>query len=187
MESKELVKKELKAMRHKAFRVRAVLTTIARKKWNVGFLNLHPADELRLITFWVWSQRYKVPLSYVMETVIGWWKQVTSKRKGRKAALGVRVVTLTTKKSEAILQECILRDFPNNENVAEWRLHKQEKLLGLLDEPRGLARAFVDLRYPDKTVRSYKRKVDRRRYKLMKANAAQWRRRRAWRGNPWRR
>lgn|SRR5882724_1828146 len=173
-------------MRHKTFKLRLIVSKIVQKVNHPTYVGFSIKDENRFFVLWVWSERYKVPLSYTIESLLKIWGLITGKHKrGRKPMLGVSPAIFTGKKSEQFLQECILRDYPNRENESEWRLKQQEKLLGLEDEPRGKAQSFIDIRHPENMVRSYKRKVDRRARKLAKANAAEWRKGRAWRGNPW--
>ena len=167
-------------------RIGVIFRTTVKKKFTVEVVRITPDDLKRLLVLWVWSERYHLPLTYVIEVLVGRWRGITTRhrRKSKVNTLGVRVITLTSRKSEQMLVEHIQQHFPNHENEFEWRLQKQLRLLGL-DEQWGRVQSFVDVVNPESVVRLYRRRVNRRARLLSKANAAHWRRHRHWRGNPW--
>lgn len=186
LESKKVpVKRELRAGRACGRKVLKVLTAVLQKDFHekIDCLHLRPDDRLRLTIFQSWATRHKVPLNYVLKTLVGYWRSKT-RRPGKKSVLGVTLAALTSRTSEEILKARIAKDFPSGENVTQWNLNAQRVLLGLA-EPRGKVKSLIDEDKPEHSCKIYGERIQRRRNKLDSAAAGQRRRRRAWRGNPW--
>jgi hypothetical protein len=183
---KQFIQNEKRALRRQAFRVKVILLKLLKEKWGIENYHLRPADQPRLVMFAVWAERHKVPLSYVLTTVITMGRVIGTchKKKKTKVGLGLSLAALTSKKFEAMLVERIREEYPGETNIDEWRLREKEKALGLT-EPRGKISALVDLRFTDAILYNYSQRIDKRAKRFEKGNGAQWRRRRRWRGNPW--
>jgi len=185
MKNELLVKKELREMRKGG---RIVYKALVKFLWteikNDFTLYMKPSDRIRLNIFLVWSDRHKVPLSYVIQTLMRFWRSRPFMRRKRKGLLGVTVASLTSQKTEIILAQQIEKDFPGQEHIAQWRQRERLRLLGL-DAPRGRAKSLIDVNAPDESCIMFSNRVERRRTKLDNAAGSESRKRRRWRGNPW--
>lgn len=186
-------RQELKAARRTAFLVGRVLLRVLRAEGRETFavqraLMRNPRERLRLGIWQVWATRHKVPVSYVIQTLLHYWREKTRRPGKKTSALGVTFATLTSAKSEPILASAIERDFPGRENESQWQMQARLRLLGL-DELRGHGRGLVEMLFSkdslDESCNIYQNRIERRQKRLDKAAAAHWRRRRTWRGNPW--
>jgi hypothetical protein len=104
-----------------------------------------PGDCVRLLTLRTWTLRYKVTLDYVVRTLVKYWDKRVRKPKSS-SSLGVRVATLVSEHSRQILEESVLRDFPNHENEQAWKCRKRSRILSascyLSDAPACYAFAY---------------------------------------------
>jgi hypothetical protein len=62
--------------------------------------------------------------------VLPFWEAFVQRRSKimKSRGLNVRVSTLTGKKSEDVLRQCIAKDFPNNLNINIWKTSEQERI-----------------------------------------------------------
>jgi hypothetical protein len=179
-------KQELREMRKTSRQVYKVVVRVLREEIKTDFvLRLKPTDRIRLDILQVWAERHHVTLDYTIRTVLAFWRsRPFMRKKKKKGLLGVTVASLTSPKSEVILEQAILRDFPDGQNVSEFRQRARLHLLGL-DGLRGRARSLINEKTPDESCIMYASRIERRQTKLSNAEASESRRRRKWRGNPW--
>jgi hypothetical protein len=160
---------------------------------NVRFISI--GDRRRLTVLWVWEQRYRVSVEWILEVLL----RVYSKARMRAApkrkikGLPVSVKTLVSKASEAILQQELNRQYPWNEHIEIWRQYEQDRILnklraialleeGLQDDQQ---KTFLDFPSLKKYRRWYEKEMRRRRSwsdsmkRKMKATS------KPYRGNPW--
>lgn len=178
-------KKEFSLAKRRARLVCKELLHVLREDFSINFFrfDVKAADLWRLTIFQSWSERYSISLHYVLRELIAFWRERT-RRPGKKSVLGVTIPVLTSSKSEEILREKILKDFPSGENISQHKLQEQRRLLGLA-EPRGKVKSLIDEDRPEQSCILYGERIQRRRRRLDSAAAGQRRKRRAWRGNPW--
>lgn len=87
-------------------------------------------DRIRLLTLRVWEKKYKIDTLTMLHILIPFWDRFMNKRVKRiSKSLGVRVATLTGKKSEQILVDTLHQTFPNQENVALWMSSQREQII----------------------------------------------------------
>ena len=183
LSKQELVRKELRAARVKAHRVRVVTKRVMKDLFGVENLWLTPAQQQRMYAWWVWSERHQVSIRYIIKVVVGWARKKTAKRK-KPQQFGMRLLALTGKSAENILLSQMLEDFPNGEHRDEWRWEKRERLIGL-DLPRGKVRPLLNPFSLDRILYNYGKGIDQRAKKLDRAVSSQKRTRRKWRTSPW--
>lgn len=92
------------------------------------FLSLTHEDRLRLLTLKVWMLRYKVPLTWILETLLQHYSKFIRRRRTG-STLGVRVATLVSQSSKQVLEEEILKQFPCGENISRWKTAQQRQQL----------------------------------------------------------
>lgn len=110
--------------------VESVISKIKDK--NFKFFKLPQNEMYRLLRLRVWMERYQVDLPYILGKLLPFWQSWIPKRSRRPntgQGLGVRISTLTGKKSEQMLQDFIKMDFPSEQNKLLQRSHRQETIL----------------------------------------------------------
>jgi len=82
-------------------------------------------DQLRLLNWKCWIEKYHVSLSFVVETLVPYWTKKIMERTRRPYKTGygwgVKISTLTGPVSEDILKNRIIREFPDGENDTDWK------------------------------------------------------------------
>lgn len=143
----------------------------------------------RLTKLLVWSERFGVPLEYVLEVLLGYYYSTLPKGRQFKAktsrSLGISVATLVGKQSFEILKENLAKDFPDGNNLAAWNEQEKERITAMLDvelTPKarsvlhyGSMRSFMDAYITH--IEQQKKEADKLETKMKRI---------AWRGNPWR-
>jgi hypothetical protein len=152
-------------------------------------------DRYRLLILRVWTEKYRVPLSYLVATLVPFWESFVQRKSYRmkKQGLNVRVSTLTGKKSELYLQEKLAKDFPNNIHKRLWISNERERIYASqkLKEEKGdfktksdTLKSLLDFSSLKKYVRHYRSKI-RKQVKEREKLSSEFRKR-PYRGNPFR-
>ena len=112
-------------------------------------LYIRMPDKYRLLKLKVWSEKYRVPLIFILSTLIPLWESFIQRRSRqvKREGLNVRVSTLTGKKSEEFLKEAIKKEFPDGANKQLWIAKHRERIL---------AKAILDSQDKDLLTRSQK-------------------------------
>jgi hypothetical protein len=166
--------------------VDAALSSVYPEKhlWKVSEL-----DQARLTKLLVWSERYGVPVAYILETLLDHYysnlPKLSRDRARKSKGLGVRVATLTGDVSLSILRSAIIRDFPEGSCLAAHKEREKERIADLMDEsiPKKPKRV---LDYPslEAFTDAYVRKIEVRRKGVQRIETKM--KKLAWRNNPWR-
>lgn len=181
-----LVNTEMRVLESKVLRLQAGLKKIMEEDFGRKLWDVSRQDALRLLTLEVWQERYKVPVRYMLKTILPFWHSVISKRSRRRAknnGLGCKIVQLVSRRSEDVLVEQILKDYPSGENVLDWRMRQRaEQVL-----PKREGRPGTLLKAPEveQFAANYAKTIGRRQRKMTKAQANSARKRRRYRDNPW--
>jgi hypothetical protein len=134
MKIKHLAKRETKALDTlcDVFQLEVESVVIKIKGEKFKFFSLPQNESYRLLRLRVWMERYQVDLPYILGKLLPFWQQwIPKKSKAlRGQGLGVRISTLTGKKSEQMLQDFIKQDFPSDQNKLLKRSFMQEMILG---------------------------------------------------------
>jgi hypothetical protein len=114
--------------------VEEAVTKIRKQRFRFYTL---PQNELyRLLRLRVWVEKYQVDLTYILSKLLPFWKTWLPRKNLKRGdnytkteGLGVRIATLTGKKSENMLQEFIKQDFPSEQHITLRRNYLQSELL----------------------------------------------------------
>ena len=138
-------------------------------------------DQCRLLTLKMWEQKYHVPLKFILQVLIPFWKKLMENRRRRvkPGSIGVQIATLTGKLSEKALKEAIDRQFPRGENIEAWRIQEQESYLR---QRQLLLRKYQDL---GKFLKEYQKICRRSRRRTNQTIASGRYTRRRYPNNPW--
>jgi hypothetical protein len=153
---------------------------ILKRKYGVKWFKLKPEDELRLLRLVQWQEKYRVSLDWILAQLLPIWRSKYSKYKTTKG-LGVSVATLVGMKSELMLQEAILKDFPEGENIARWLTREQQRQWFQFTDR--MARS-EDWENPRRMLKVYRRRMEAERSERREFALEQ--QRRNYRNNPWR-
>lgn len=152
-----------------------VMSTLSQIRGKEMQARLTPYDRYRLLTLKVWTLRYQISLTFVLE-VLQQCYQNCIRGIATKAYLGIRVTTLCSRRSQEMLEVEILKQFPHHENEQLWKAQKQKQMT-----PRSQSPPPDDLMTYDTAYQTW---LDNQRRKQNKT--ALILSRRPWRGNPWR-
>lgn len=150
---------------------------------DLSYVQYTEQDRYRLLILLAWSRRYRVPVDYVVKTLIHFWdKKIGHPRGRRKLAtiIGVRIATLTGVVSQSVLEEQILIEFPTLENESEWKSRARIRML----PPDGPETEVADT--IEEFMSSYRSRVERKRKLLLEnKRPGSVYTRRPYRNNPW--
>jgi hypothetical protein len=142
-----------------AFRFFWKFNDVLKKETGREYLKAPKIDEqYRLLTFRYWISKHKVSLEFIVQHVVKYWiKKYERPRKSRiKIGVGVRLATLTGMVSEQILLKNINAEFPNEENVLDWRQQQRNKQIPI--EISNISRG----ENPEDFVKNYLARVERK-------------------------
>ena len=176
---------------------KSVLFSI-KNEINAALRNLYPdkqiwnitlQDQLRLVKLKVWSERYSLPVTYILLKLLEYhWSRLPKPQRDKAKAskgLGIRIATLIGSVSERHLKDCIFQDFPDGDHLVVFKEAERDRIVDLLEEelpsrPKGVLwhktiSNFIEsytrnLQSTQKTDSSYAKKLSKIPY----------------RGNPWR-
>jgi hypothetical protein len=162
--------KELIHLRLEADRFALYVNSVLEKNYNANFRRQTPkiVERIRLLNLLTICEQRKISVAYALRILIPFWRSKIGLRENQVP----KVQTLVGKVSCQVLDESIARDFPNGENVREWKDKEQERqILEKLEKPR--------------TVEEHLRTMKDRQKKLTEARAERRHRIRNYRDNPW--
>lgn len=162
-------------------------------------LNFKHVDQVRLIRLKTWEWRYKISVMEILDLIIPILRgtlrpHLRGKVKGGGYALGVKVTSVVGDGAEKILREQLRRLSSEEQRKAIWRQDEKQRQLDAeeSDELEGVASKQKDNLSLLKVVNikayvtQYKRSITRQREQYDSAMSARWRKRKAYRNNPWR-
>lgn len=117
-------------------------------------MRLTRLDQQRLLTLRAWVIRYKVSLHFILSALMSFWLKKGFKAR-TDAYLGIRVSSLVGKHSKRLLEDELLKRFPNNENIAAW---KSERLLELCFTPFSASFSFNPEHFGEEYVAAIRQK-----------------------------
>lgn len=129
-----------------------------------------------LLVLRTWVLRYRVPLKWILQTLYRYYEKPIS-RAGRKPTMGITIATLCGSASQTIIEEAIMRHFPNGENELDWK-HRQRLLAAPPPPPK---QRSDNVR---KFIKDYVSWISSRKKTEEATNMRM--KRRPYRGNPWR-
>ena len=151
---------------------------IVKEQFGLKFWRLKEEDRLRILRLEQWEEKYKVPLWWILVTLVPIWKKKFARYSY--GAFGVKIPTLVGAKSEAIIRARILEEFPNGENVRIWRAQEQQWQWASYRQGVGLKEDWTN---PLRAARDYQQRMQRERQARDVFEKVA--RRRHYRNNPW--
>lgn len=107
----------------------ALQNTLGKSLWNVSETN-----RLKLYNLWIWSERHKVSLDYILSVLVPYFSRGVERRTGRRSkGLGVSIPVLTGTVAEEILQKAITKDFADGDNIVLAREEAKDKIISMLE------------------------------------------------------
>lgn len=179
-------KSELRTLRLESLRITGLVSQIASEEFQKRIYRISDMDGMRLLRLKLWSRRYKVSIRFILQVLIPFWtRQFNKAGRFRSSSLGVRIITLTGRKSEEVLKEAIATAYPARENELEWRWEERERCLGL-DQPKGRLPTIEHSPTVRDYIKAYRLRVTTRRNILDRAGTRSRWKARAYRDSPWR-
>ena len=134
MNKEELVDRELRYL--KSITREYVLHTenvVSELRNNHTTLWLTELDKCRLLTLRTWEMKYKVDLKTILQILLPFWEGFLKRRTNNinTKGLGIRITTLTGKKSEQVLKQGTSKLYPNQENRMLFVNQEQERITGI--------------------------------------------------------
>ena len=168
-----------KSMTAKAGQVASRVERIVKRQHGVTWFKPTAEDRLRLLRLAQWEEKYKVPLEWILGLLIPIWREKFSKYR-KTNGLGVTIPTLVGATSEAILVREIKKEWPDGQNIAQWRAKEQELQWAAY---RAGIRNREDWEHPIQAARDYQQRMMREREKRKQFQRIACRR--PYRDNPW--
>lgn len=150
--------------------IQEVEAALSKMKDEKVRLFLPQNDKYRLLKLKLWTEKYSVDLYYIISKLVPIWASfIRRQSKALKSqGLGVRVATLTGKKSEQLLQDLIAKDFSSDQNKLLHRINEQNRILNEVVESKdGIktesdsVKNILDFPSPKGYMRYYKRRIRR--------------------------
>jgi len=166
--------------------VERVVSKLRKEKFR--FFNLPQNERYRLLKLRNWQEMYSVDLNYILGKLLPLWESWLPKKSKRSIhgyGLGIRLATLTGKKSEQMLQEFIKQDFPSEQNKTMRRSYKQDVILKKYLSEDGIrteSKTLLDFGHPKGYLQYYRKRMQRQNARIDKIT--QEFQKRPYRGNP---
>jgi hypothetical protein len=153
-------------------------------------LFLSAKDRVRILRLRTWTLRYRVTAGELLDIVMPVLRRIQKggRRKPGPHSLGIRITSLTGKFAEQVLREGVLSagvDWRERERDRQLAAEEAEAADGMRVREQGMT-SVLEAGSVRQYTADYTARVMARREKLRREAAAAWRRRRAYRGNPWR-
>lgn len=180
-----------KKIQHHLFMIETEFAEVLRQQFDRRIFRINDLDKVRLLKLRVWSERYAVPISYILEKVLPLlWQRMPKhvQAKSQKSrTLGVSIAQLTSQTTEQILLNCTLSDFPEGENFENRREARIDDCIELEDIENDTLpskpKSVLSFKQLSSFVDAYTKRIERKRTTL--SRIAVKRRRMKYRTNPW--
>lgn len=151
---------------------------VVKREFGVRFWNLKPEDEIRCLRLQQWEEKYRVPLDFILRTIVPVWKKKFARYS--QGAFGVKIPTLVGKKSEEILKERLKELYPDGENHEQRRAQEQQRQWNYYREGIRVSEDWIT---PIRAAKRYQERMAKER--LRRSGFEKQARKRPYRGNPW--
>ena len=155
-------------------------------------LRYKPVEQARLLRLSCWCQRLHISVMEALDLLLPILRRKI-RRKKKSWALGVSLRALCGDAAREILEDRIAYHYPNGEHKTIWRererekqlrLEKEEELEGFkAKEPQPIS--LLSCETAEDFITQYSKRVLAKRHENQKAVLEAWRKRKAYRGNPW--
>jgi len=190
---KRLLKNEVQILHANKLVIRTEVAQYVTQILKKKLFYVSPVDQMHLLKLQIWSEKYQVPVRYILDVLLEYYGQWMKRFKSARG-LGVKIPTLTGQRSRKILLEKIAQDFPDGENKILYRRARQEEIiqsrLGLdTDEeddlPTERRKTVLDFANPRDYAKYYSQSIKATRNQYAKVLGDENNKRRPYRGNPW--
>ncbi len=157
-------------------------------------LRFKAIDQARLLRLRVWSVKYYIPIIEILDILIPELR-LLAKKKNPRYAIGVSISMLCGSGAEKLLRDKLSRRYPDSEHFLLWREHTRDAQLeaeakdtsesDLISRSTGYKR-LIDAPSVLDYVQQYESKITEKSDQQQIAVSQKWRRRKAYRGNPFR-
>lgn len=169
-------------------RIASEVTTALEASTGRTIWHLSETNRFKLYRLWIWKQRYKVTLEYILGVLVPYFTKGVEKRTGKKSkGLGISIPVLCGDVAEEILQERIARDFPDGEHLSHYREEEKERISAIITPPSDFptrVRKSLQFASLDDEASAYKKSINRSVRKS--SNIDRKMKKIPFRGNPWR-
>jgi hypothetical protein len=165
-------------LRKRVRQVASRVEKIVKAQFGLSWWRLTAEDEIRCLRLVQWEEKYRVPLEGILNLLVPIWKKKFSRYGAR--GLGVKIPTLVGNKSEEILKAKVLEQWPDGQNIAQWKALEQEWQWLLY---KGSTRTKEDWEHPLQAAQEYQKRMRRERERRKQFSRVACQRR--YRGNPW--
>ncbi len=156
-------------------------------------LRFKPIDQARLLKLRVWSVKYEVSVKEILTIIVPILRNLTPKQR-RGYGVGVSMNMLTGRKAEDILHDVLRIKYPDGENRIMWREVERDRQIAReqLEDQELTPKAKSEYTSPlqagsiELFAQAYKDKIESRRREYSVQYNQSWRKRKPYRGNPWR-
>lgn len=157
-------------------------------------LALKRIDRLKLLRLRTWEIQTKLDLFEILDIVVPPIREHSKlklSQSDERYGLGTSVSSITGDLAQQILSTIIERTYPDNEHLTVWRELERDRQLEAerLDthdaKPREGRKFLKDFDSPEDYVRYYTSMITKLRDRDLVEGDAKWRRRKAYRNNPW--
>lgn len=157
-------------------------------------LRYRPEKQARLLKLRVWSTRYRVPVGEVLEIILPVLRGRVPQNKLRRHGIGVGVYTFVGRKAEEILKDELRRKYPDSEHLTLWREQERERQLerertedleGLKPHRKPVV-SLLESESMEDFLTGYRDSIQQEKSQQDRVQTETWRKRKAYRGNPWR-
>lgn len=168
--------------------IRYEVDSIIRKEFGTQLFQLTPDNAMRLLKLRVWSVRYKVSVRYILLRLVPYYKKFAQnfRRRYNEKGLGITIAVLTGRSAEQKLREFILKDFPDGENLVDWKEDAKQRCLDIVnrDELVGRPKPFLQYKSIKAFIVSYEKRIATMNSDLSRSEKQLAKQ--PWRGNPFR-
>jgi len=173
--------KEEKILRRKVFAVQYDVDKALQKHFQCQLWKLrNPEDQLRLLVFQLWAEKYHVELDEVVQILVSFYRRLMSPKLKHVPVFGARLSTLTGQHAETVLQQELKKRYPNDELELNWKQKQRDEQLAMLGSEQ--VKLEVETGQINSFLKSYA-KIVKQKQELISRNSILCRRR--YRGFPW--
>jgi hypothetical protein len=122
---------EERILRQRVFEVQGLVDKALQKHFGCRLWKLKkPVDQLRLVVFQLWAEKYHTSVDEVVEIVVTYFRRLMSKKLRHAPIFGATIATVTGQHAEKILQDTLLKR--NSDRERDWLQSERDRQLRLL-------------------------------------------------------
>lgn len=195
---RKLIALEQRALKFKQARMLGIINRILEQEFQRKIYNCPESNQMRLLIFDVWRQKYKVSLRFILRAILPTYLKASEKYGKQRGgpprglkALGIPIPMITGKKSEEVLQFWLGRAYPDRENYSMWRQRARRRVIDKRlgndeeDEYRPRLRNLLECNSIEEYVKRYGKRIKEERKLRNDIESAANNKVRPYRDSPW--